>query len=99
MRGSMPIRSSRQSGGKREGDARAAAGTPLGPDPSAVRFDEAPRDGEAETRAGRGARLVAAPEALEHPLDALVVDALASVLHPDVHLVVARLHDDRHAAV
>ena len=81
-------RSRRSSGRKREGHARAAARAPLGPDPSAVRLDESPCDGEAETRAGCGARQVAAPEALEHPLDCLVVDAFAGVVHADVHLVV-----------
>src|SRR6185437_4210357 len=54
--------------GKRERDARTAAGTGLAPDATALSFDEAACDREAQPGAfAGGAGVVGAPEAVEHP--------------------------------
>ena len=82
--------------GQRERDAGAAAGAVLGPDPAAVRLDEAARDREPEARAARRASGVAAPEALEHAAQRLGESPSPSPRR-HAHRVVAVLdeHGDR----
>src|SRR5439155_3869533 len=85
--------------GKREGEAGAALGPILGPDATALCFDEATRYRQAKARTAARARTrgVAAPEAFEHPLLRFLREPDARVL--DRHLEHAsapsRTDDDR----
>jgi hypothetical protein len=86
---------------KGKGYPRPAALAVLGPDPAAVRLHEAARDCQPEPGAAARvrARLVLAPEPVEHPLRRVRGEPIAAVFDRDDHMVGIRLDDDRDLAV
>src|SRR5262245_63713214 len=79
-RSRRPSRSAERRRGQRERHPGAARRPVLDPAAPALGLDEPARDGEPQPGAGLAARLVAAPEAIEGPPEALLGEPVTRVL-------------------